>query len=529
MMSPAPLAPTSRRSFLKASAAAGGGLLLGLALPGDPAPAGAADVAPPGAVAFAPDAFIRIDRQGRVTLIMHKVEMGQGIHTGMAMLIAEELEVELDRVAVEAAPPDEAAYADPTTGMQMTGGSTSVRGAWEPLRRAGATARSMLVAAAAQSWNVDVAACRAEKGEVIHAASGRRLGYGALADTAATLSVPDDVPLKAAKDFTLIGTPAARIEGRDKVTGQARFGIDVRLPGMKFATVAACPVFGGKLASVDDGKAKAVRGVRQIVRLADAVAVVADHMGAALKGLHALVVTWDDGPNARLGTSDIVTQLAAASEKSGTTARDEGDATGAMAGAASRVEAIYQLPFLAHAAMEPINCTVHVRPDGCDLWLGTQIPGRVRAAAAKVTGLATDRIAVHNQLIGGAFGRRLEVDYVVQAVEIAKQVDGPVKIVWTREEDTRHDLYRPAYHHRIAAGLDGRGMPVAWTHRVTGSSILARFAPPELSMTTIRMARALVRTRGWGPLLRNAVLGLDLDAVEGAAEPPYALPNLHVD
>ena len=501
----------SRREFLSIGATVGGGLLLGFELPAPPASP------------FSPNAFIRIDRDGRVTLIMHKVEMGQGTYTSMSMLLAEELEVDLGDVRLEHAPADDARYAEPLFGVQETGGSTSVRGNWEPLRRAGASARSLLVAAAAATWSVDPASCHAARGSVIHDPTNRSLGYGALVDKAATLRVPSRVPLKDPKDFKLIGTPAKRVDAPAKVDGTAQFGIDVRLAGMKVATVAACPVFGGKLASVDDAKAKAIPGVRQIVRLEDAVAVVADHMWAAKQGLAALDIRWDDGPIAGLATADIVRALAEASQKPGVVARAEGDAAAALAGADRKIEAVYELPFLAHATLEPVNCTVHVRPDGCDLWLGTQVPTFTQTAAAKLTGLPRGKVRVHNHLLGGGFGRRLEVDFVVRAVQIAKQVSGPVKVVWTREEDIQHDMYRPYYYDRIAAGLDAGGKPVAWTHRVTGSSIMARVAS-ELFPKNLRVIRAL----GLHQLMAS-IKGLDTDAVEGAVEPPYDLPNIRVE
>jgi len=502
----------SRRTFLETSAAVGGGLLLGFTLPS----LKQSDL-------FAPNAFVRIDRDGRVTLIMHKVEMGQGTYTSMPMLLAEELEVDLSQVQLEHAPADDARYAEPLFGVQETGGSTSVRGNWEPLRRAGATARALLVAAAAQTWKVDPSSCHAARGQVIHGPTGRSLSYGALVATAAALPVPRQVTLKDPKDFKLIGTPAKRLDAPDKVNGTAPFGIDVTVPGMKVATVAACPVFGGKLASVDDAKAKGIKGVQQVVRLDDAVAVVADHMWAAKQGLAALDIRWDEGPNAKLSTADIVQQLAAASEKPGVVARNEGDAPKAMAGAARKVEAVYEVPFLAHATMEPVNCTVHVRPDGCDVWVGTQVPTFTQTAAAKLTGLPRDKVRVHNHLLGGGFGRRLEVDFVMRAVQIAQQVASPVKVVWTREEDIQHDMYRPYYYDRIAAGLDEHGMPIAWTHRIAGSSIMGRVIN-QLFPKTLRVMRAAGLRQ-----LVAMVKGLDVDAVEGAAEPPYALPNIRVE
>ncbi len=489
----------SRRAFIKASAAAGGGLLLSIALRAPDA--AAADVDD-----FAPNAFVRIDRDGRVTLIVCQVEMGQGTYTSMPMLIAEELEVDLTQVHVEHAPPDDKLYSNPLLGFQATGGSTSVPGFWDPLRRAGATARTMLVAAAADTWKADANSCRAEKGEVVHTPTGRKLAYGALAAKAATLTAPapDKVVLKDPRNFKLIGTPAKRLDTPDKVNGKAQFGIDVKIPGMRIATVAACPVIGGKLARVDNSKAKSVKGVRQIVRLDNAVAVVADHMGAAKKGLAALDITWDGGANAQFSTVDLVSALDQASKRPGVVAKQAGDVAKAMAGAARTVEAVYQQPLLAHATMEPINCTVHVRPDGCDVWVGTQVAARAQATAAQVTGLPLEKVRVHNHLLGGGFGRRLDVDSITQAVQIARRVDGPVKIVWTREEDIQHDIYRPYYYDRLAAGLDQTGKPVAWSHRVTGSSILARWLPAAF---------------------RN---GIDGDAVEGAAG-PYDFANLLID
>jgi isoquinoline 1-oxidoreductase subunit beta len=293
---------------------------------------------------------------------------------------------------------------------------------------------------------------------------------------------------------------------------------------MKIATVAACPVFDGRLATVDDSKAKTLRGVRQVVRLENAVAVVADDTWAAKQGLAALDIRWDEGANAKLTTADVVRRLAAASEKSGVTARSKGDGVKAMAGASRRVEAVYESPFLAHATMEPINCTVHLTKDGCDIWVGTQVPTFVQTAAAKVSGLSKERVRVHNHLLGGGFGRRLEVDFVIQAVEIARHVSGPVKVTWSREEDIQHDMYRPCYYDRIAAGLDSRGMPIAWTHRICGSSIIARVSN-DLFPKNLRVIRAL----GLSALV-DSIRGLDLDAVEGAADPPYALPaDIRVD
>jgi len=494
-------ADRSRRWVLKAGAAAGGGLMLSLTLP---LARGMAE--PAGADPFAPNAFIRIGEDGRIALTMPYVEMGQGTYTAVPMLIAEELEVDLKEIRLEHAPPNEKLYGNPLlAGVQATGGSTAIRAAWKPLREAGAVARIMLVAAAAKRWQVDPASCRAENGEVVHAPTGRHARYGALAADAARLPVPEIAALKQPGEFKLIGTPAKRLDAPAKVNGTAVFGIDARPPGVKFATLAQSPVFGGRVKSVDDAAAKAVKGVRQIVRLDDAVAVVADHMGAAKKGLAALAIEWDQGPNATLTTQQIADDLQKTTLAAGPVAQKIGDVDEALAGAVTKVEAAYEVPFLAHATMEPMNCTVHLRKDACEVWVGSQVAGRVQAAAAKTAGLAPEKVVVHNHLIGGGFGRRLETDGIVRAVEIARQVDGPVKVVWTREEDIQHDMYRPYWYDRLAAGLDGKGMPVAWSHRFAGSSVMARWLPPAFNN------------------------GLDPDSTDGAIDLVYALPNLRVE
>ncbi len=491
----------SRRSFLEAGAAAGGGLMLSLNLP-----FANGDVKAARADGFAPNAFVRIGGDGRIVMTMPYVEMGQGTYTSIPMLIAEELEVDLKQVQLEHAPPNEKLYGNPLLGgIQATGNSNAIRAAWQPLRQAGATARTMLVAAASKRWNVDSASCRAQSGEVLHAPTGRRIKYGELAADAARLPVPENVALKRPQDFKLIGTPAKRLDAPSKVNGTAVYGIDVRPPGVKIATLVQSPVFGGRVKNLDDAAAKTVKGVRQIVRLDDAIAVVADHMGAAKKGLAALVIEWDAGPHAKLNTDDILHDLEQATQNPGAVAQNVGDVAKAMASAVTKVESTYQVPFLAHAAMEPMNCTVHVRKDGCEVWVGNQVLARAQAAAAKTAGLPLDKVVVHNHLIGGGFGRRLEIDGVIRAVEIAKHVDGPVKVVWTREEDIQHDMYRPCFFDRIFAGLDEKGMPVAWNHRFAGSSIIARWAPP---------------------LFNN---GLDPDTTEGAIDLAYALPNVHVE
>jgi isoquinoline 1-oxidoreductase beta subunit len=488
----------SRRHFLKVSVAAGGGLLLGFALPR----AHSLQRGEPAAAPFAPDAFIRIDRNGVVTLVMCQVEMGQGVYTAISMILADELDVDFGRVVVEAAPPNDALYRNAALGFQVTGGSTSIRVFWLPMRKAGASARAMLVEAAAAEWGVDPRTCRTASGEVFHDGSRRKLPYGALVDRAARLSPPKDPTLKTRTDFKLIGTPAHRLDSPEKVNGKAIFGIDAMPKGVQFATLKASPVLGGKVAHVDEVAARQVPGVRQIVVLDDLVAVVGDHMWSAKKGLDALGISWTDGENAQTSSREIFDEIKAAAERDGVVAKSVGDIL--KMPTSGKIEAAYHVPFLAHAPMEPMNCTVHVRPDACEVWVGNQVITRTQAIAAKITGLSLGQVTVHNHLIGGGFGRRLEVDGIAKAVRIAQNVDGPVKVVWTREEDIQQAMYRPIYYDRLAAYLSD-GKITGWSHRIVGSSILARFAPPAF------------------------VHGLDADAVDGAVDFPYDVPNIHVE
>ena len=451
---------------------------------------------------FAPNAFIRINHSGKTTLVMPQVEMGQGIYTAVAMILAEELDADYTQVELKHAPPDDKLYGNPTFKIQVTGNSNSVRAFWKPLRNAGAAARTMLVQAAAQQWQVDAAACSTANGQVIHAASGRTLPYGELVDAANNLPIPPSPPLKDPKSFTLIGKSLKRFDTPDKTNGKAIYAIDAMLPGMKFATLAACPVFGGKVEGVDDSVAKTIPGVQKVIVLEDLVAVVGDHMWAAKKGLDALVVTWNKGANAQVSSRDIWEDLRAASMKDGAVAKSTGDVAKALS-QGDKFEAAFELPFLAHAPMEPMNCTVHLTPGACEVWTGTQVMTRVQSAAAEAAGLPVDKVTVHNHLIGGGFGRRLEADMVTSAVRIAQHVDGPVKVVWTREEDIQHDIYRPAYRDTISASLSG-GRIIAWKYRVTGSSVMARWLPPAFTN------------------------GIDIDAVDSAVDIPYDIPNLQV-
>jgi isoquinoline 1-oxidoreductase beta subunit len=450
---------------------------------------------------FAPNAFVRVGSDGSVQLVMPNVEMGQGVYTAQAMLLAEELDVGLDQITVEHAPPNRKLYLNPLLGDQATGGSTTVRYCWTALRDAGAAARYMLVTAAAQRWKVDPSQCTVSRGMVTHAPTGRMLRYGELVDAAAKVTPPEKAPLKDPKEFQLIGKPMRRIDSSGKVDGSVIFGMDVRVPGMKIATVRACPTFGGRLASVDATRALAIPGVLKVLKIDNAVAVVADHFWAAKQGLDALVIQWDRGANGSLTTEQFFADLANASEHGkAIVAKEVGHPEGAKG---KTISSTYQLPLLAHATMEPINTLVHVRPDGCDVWVGSQVVARCADIAAKVTGLPLENITVHNQYLGGGFGRRLFEESVGQAVAFGKQVDYPIKVVWTREEDIAQDCYRPAYVDRISATLDDHGKPVAWTHRTTGASVLASFAPPAMGKN-----------------------GLDPDLVECAADLPYAIPNL---
>lgn len=494
----------TRRAMLKlgvsVASAAGGGLLLGFGLPA------AGRVVHSVGAPFAPNAFVRIGTDGGVTLIMPKVEMGQGIYTSIPMLIAEELEVLLENVRLEHAPPDESRFKDSLLASQMTGGSTSIRYAWEPMRMAGATARTLLITAAAQVWRVELTSCYAEKGAVVHKATGRRIPYGQLVEAAAKLDAPKNVALKTPQQFRLIGTRQSRLDGRGKVDGSARFGLDVRLPNMLYAAIVPSPVFGGTVVKIDDAAAQRIPGVRQVVSTGGAVAVIAVHSWAARRGADALVVQWNEGGGASYSTEAMWRELenAIGSREAGL-AKKEGDVAQAMAKARKTFEASYQQPLLAHATMEPVNCTVHVRPHACDIWVGTQVPTRAVAVAARLTGLPERAITLHNHLLGGGFGRRLETDFIEDAVKVARKVDGPVKVFWTRERDIQGDMYRPAYYDRLSAGLDVAGKPIAWRHRIAGSSIMARFAPPLYSK------------------------GVDLDAVDVAADLPYQLPNQLVE
>ena len=507
--SPDDSSATSRRSLLKTGLA--GGVLLAFYLPmraaGD-LPLRVANEPNQGlddtAGKFAPNGLIRIARDGTTTLVMPQVEMGQGVYTSIAMILAEELDADFSKVVLQHAPPNDKVYGNPAFGIQATGNSNSIRAWWIPIRKAGATARAMLVTAAAQRWKVPAESCGAANGTVIHAASGRELAYADLVEAAARVPPPKDPPLKDPRNFTLIGKPLKRLDTPTKVDGKTIYGIDALMPGMKFASITASPVFGGKVAHVDDTAARAVPGVQKVIVLDDMVAVVGDHTWAAMKGLGALDVTWDEGPHGGVTSEAIWRDLRSASERPGAVAKSVGDVERGL-GQGDRIEAAYELPFLAHATMEPMNCTVQLKEGSCEVWLGTQVMTRVQGAVAKQLGVAPEKVIVHNHFLGGGFGRRLESDMAVKAVRVAQQLNGePVKVIWTREEDIRQDIYRPVYRDTISASLSG-GKIQAMRYKVAGSSIMARWFPAGFQK------------------------GIDIDAVDSAVDTPYDIPNLSVE
>jgi isoquinoline 1-oxidoreductase subunit beta len=451
-----------RREFLRTGAAVGTSLLVGFYFPVFEHHASAV---PPAAGPFKPNAWIEINSDGAVTIWTGRSEMGQGVRTALPMIVADELEADWTRVRVAQAD------ANPAFGDQFTVGSRSVHTGFEPLRKAGAAAREMLIDAAALTWSVPRDACRANNGVIQHLPTGRRLGYGDLAARAAALPVPQDPRLKKPSEFRLIGTRVPRVDTADKVDGAAIFGLDVRLPGMVYAAVARCPVFGGHVKRFDAAPARAVPGVQQVLEISSGVAVVANSTWAAFQGKHALEphIEWDEGKVAKWSSDGIWQAFAAAAARPGDVVKAEGDVDAALSGAARTVEAVYQAPYLAHACMEPMNCTAQMHGDRCEIWAPTQSPQHIQRAAAQVTGLPLDRVTVHVTYMGGGFGRRgRPVDYSNEAVELARKVAAPVQVVWTREDDIQNALYRPATYNVLRGGLDARGVPVAWSHRLVG-------------------------------------------------------------
>ena len=465
----------NRRDFLKTGAAGGAALVIGFHVPGA-AYAAAADKEKKPANPF--NAWVRITPDNRVTLILGKSEMGQGAMTALPMILAEELYLDWKQVTVEQAPTNPAIY------DHGTGGSGSVAGSWLPLRQAGAAAREMLVTAAAQHWNVNRNTCKPHNGGVLHGARKQFLTYGELVETAAKLPVPDfqDVPLKNSAEFTIVGHDRKRFESAAKATGKAKFGIDARTPGMEYAVIARCPVFGGKVAKFDAAKTKEVPGVRDVISIepvgpgaftAGGVVVLADNSWAAIQGRKALEITWDEGSNAAENSESLRNHFIENASKPGKIVRNDGDAEAALGSAAKKIEAIYELPFAPHACMEPMNCTVHIRPDGAEAWVPTQAPQWAQDIIAKVSGLPPEKVTVHTTLMGGGFGRRYQADFVMEAAQVAKATGKPVMVLWTREDDMQHDFYRPASYHRLSGVVDAQGKVIAWKHFQSSTSIAA--------------------------------------------------------
>ncbi|MBZ5644333.1 MAG: molybdopterin-dependent oxidoreductase, partial [Acidobacteriia bacterium] len=486
----------NRRGFLKMGAVGATGLVIGFYFPGSAEALAAAPVPP-----VALNAWIHIGTDDLVTIYIDKSEMGQSILTGLAMIAADELDCDWKKVRTEFAPADKV-YFNPRFGVQATGGSSGTPTSWTPLRTASATARALLITAAAQKWGVPSTECSAENGVVAHASSKRRLSYGNLVETAAKVPIPQDVSPKQPGQYHLIGKPTKRLDTHLKVDGSAQYGIDVRQPGMLHAVVARCPVFGGKVAGYDAAKAKAIPGVKDVIQISSGIAVIADNTWTAMQGRRALDVRWDEGPNADLSSASISKALADASKTPGPVARKVGDVDAGLAAAAAKFVVEYEVPFLAHATMEPLNCTAHVRADRCDVWSGTQAQTNSQAIAAKITGLDPQSVFIHTTFLGGGFGRRFEIDFIGEAVEASKAMNAPVQVTWSREDDMQHDYYRMVSHARCEAGLDADGWPVVWSARVSSPSLLARF----------------------GPLKDN----FDHRSVESLDDVPYDIPNILV-
>jgi isoquinoline 1-oxidoreductase subunit beta len=484
----------ARRKFLKSSAAVGGGLVIGVSLPGMFNDARAA-------TGTAMNAWVRIGSDNSVTILCARSEMGQGVVMALPTLVAEELEVDLNRIKVDFAPPGEM-YINAMLGGQITGGSTSVRDGWDRLRIAGAQARIMLTEAAAQKWGVDAAKCSARNG-VVTGPDGKKASYGQLADAASKLTPPKEVRLKDPSQFRYVGKPLKRLDTADKITGKTEFGIDVKLPGMLHAALAQCPVIGGKVASLDDSKAKTMPGVKHVVRVSDGVAVVADSWWQARLARDALNITWDEGPNKGLSSEGVFRGLAEAMSKPAASIRQQGDVAAAMKSAAKPVQATYQMPFLSHSPLEPMNFTADVRKDSALLIGSIQFQQMALGMAAAITGLKPEQITIKTTYLGGGFGRRIDLDYMAQAVEISKAIGAPVKLIWTREDDLTHDFYRPASLTQMSGGLDASGKPVALSLKMTSPSVTARLFPP------------LVKD-GVDPLMTEAILV------------PYDIPNQSV-
>src|SRR5579862_130287 len=494
-----------RRNFLKTGLAGAAGLVVAFYLPGRREVLAAARLDGNTATPDVLNAFIQVAPDDSITILIAKSEMGQGVVTSLSMLAAEELECDWKKVQIEFAPAA-VVYFDPAFHMQGTGGSQSVNSAWKPMREAGATARIMLIAAAAQKWGVDPSECHAETGVVIHTASKRRATYGSLAEAASKVTPPQNVTLKDPSQFKVVGQPFKRLDTPIKTNGKAGFGIDVRQPGMVHAVVERCPVFGGKVASFDATKAKAVPGVKDVFQISDGVAVVADNTWTAMQGRKALDVQWDEGPNANVSNETIFKGFADACATPGVVSRKEGDAASALSSASQKIEAVYQAPYQAHATMEPMNCTAHIQADRADVWAPTQFQTPTQNTAAQIAGIKPDQSFVHTTYLGGGFGRRGWSDFVTEACEISKHMNAPAQVTWSREDDTQHDYYRPASYVKISAALGPDGNPTAFTARVACDSISRWFFGPAAVSN-----------------------GMDSSSVEGISDTPYDIPNILVD
>ncbi len=502
----------TRRDFLKVSATAGAGLTLAFSLSGcgrrEGAGLGDTQAARP---VFEPNAFIKIAEDGSVTVLAKHLEMGQGTYTGLATIVAEELDADWTKVRVEGAPADAAKYNNTLLGpIQGTGGSTAIANSWDQLRKAGATARAMLVAAAAKEWGADPSMLTTEAGVVTDPKSGKRADYGSLASKAAAMPVPDNVSLKDPKDFRLVGRKAPRVDARAKSTGKAIFTQDIQLKGMLTALVLHPPRFGATVKSVDPAAAKAIKGVHDVVQVPTGVAVLADGFWAAKQGRDALKVEWDESQAFTQSTSDISARYRALAATPGAVARKDGDAEGAL-GRGKRVEAVYEVPYLAHASMEPMNCVVQLSADRCEVWNGEQFQTVDQGAIAHLTGLKPEQVFLNQLFAGGSFGRRAnpKSDYLLEAVSIAQAIKGaaPVKLVWTREDDMRAGMYRPLTVHAMRGAVDASGKVVAWYQRIVGQSIM-KGTPFE------------------GMMIKD---GVDVTSVEGAANTRYGIPNIRVE
>ena len=499
-----------RRDFLKISVAASGGLLIGFRFPGISALASAQSSSEQHASAttFMPNAFVRIGTDERITVIVNHSEMGQGVYTSLPMLLADELDADWTKVGFEAAPVDPK-YNHPAFGIQMTGGSSSVYSGMQQFREAGAAARSMLIAAAAQQWNVDASTCRTESGAVYNK-KGQKLTYGGLATAAAKLPPPEHVQLKDPKTFKLIGKPIKRLDTPEKLNGEAVFGIDVKLPGMLTAVIARPPIFGATMKSFDDSRARSMPGVKKIVAIPAGVAVIADTFWQAKTARDALRVEWDEGSMQNFNTSEMMHQFRERAKSPGTSVRKDGDATAALASAAKKIAAVYEVPYLSHLMMEPLNCAVDLRADSCEVWTGSQFQTIDRANAAKTAGLPPEKVQLHTTFLGGGFGRRAnpQSDFVVEAVQVAKAAGVPVKVIWTREEDMAGGWYRPAFLHAIEGGIDASDNAVSWRSRLVGQSIMAGTL----------FAAVMMKGKDYDPA-----------SVEGVDDLPYEIPNLAVE